>query len=610
MQQELCAADPALARRAAALVVEGGPPDTLILDSWARCAAAGLQAGAAVQVPVVDGGELARRRERAGGVRRLALAQMEALVPQIAGSNFLLAFADADGVILDLRTDSRFCMDDGDGIVTGSRWREADAGTNGLGTALASGQAVAVTGGEHFFERLGRISCTAAPVHDVDGSLAGVLDASSYVAARQRHTLALVRIAAVQMENALLRQRMRGRWVVALATRPEFLGTASEGLLAFDDAGRLLAANARAAQLLHGAAAAGTACEALLGERWEALVSRWRQDGAAPLRAAGGLALHAAAVARPPQALPRASRPAAVTAAPGVVADDPAVAEAFRLVEAAVRITAPILIQGETGCGKELLARHAHVASGRRGHFVAVNCGALPEGLLEAELFGHVGGAYTGARREGSVGLVASADGGTLLLDEIGELPLAQQAALLRFLDDGLVRPVGGTASRRVDVQLLAATHVPLAEAAAARRFRPDLLYRLDTVRVELPPLRRREDFCAAVRSVLATLDGASRIDDEAVARLARHDWPGNFRELRSLLTRALLRRGGGRLGLADVEPLLPPLAPAAGSALQQQASERVRRVFERCGNVSRTARELGISRTTVYRHLRAPLAR
>ncbi|MBZ8142778.1 phytochrome sensor protein, partial [Rubrivivax gelatinosus] len=301
---------------------------------------------------------------------------------------------------------------------------------------------------------------------------------------------------------------------------------------------------------------------------------------------------------------------AAAPAAPGVVVDDPAVAAAFGLVEAAVRLKATILIQGETGSGKELLARHAHAASGRRGAFVAVNCGALPDGLVEAELFGHVGGAYTGARREGSVGLIASADGGTLLLDEIGELPLAQQAALLRFLDDALVRPVGGTTSRRVDVQLLAATHVALDEAVAARRFRADLLYRLDTVRVELPPLRRRADFAAAVRSVLGALDGASRIDDAAIDWLARHEWPGNFRELRSLLTRALLRRGGGRLGLADVQPLLPRPAPAAASALQQEARDLVRRAFERSGNVSRTARELGISRTTVYRHLRSPLAR
>ncbi|MBK1616315.1 phytochrome sensor protein, partial [Rubrivivax gelatinosus] len=284
MDLDLAAADPGLRARAAAFGADGAP-DALILQSWARCAAAGLDAAAPVLVPVVDGGELARRREAAGIVRRLALAQMEALVPQIAGSNFLLAFADTDGVILDLRTDSRFRMNDGDGIVAGSRWREGDAGTNGLGTALAAGQAVAVTGGEHFFERLGGISCTAAPVHDADGTLVGVLDASSYVAARQRHTLALVRIAATQLENALLRQRMQGRWIVALATRPEFLGTANEGLLAFDDEGRLLAANARAATLLQGSPAQrGASCEALFGERWELLAARWRHDGAGPLR--------------------------------------------------------------------------------------------------------------------------------------------------------------------------------------------------------------------------------------------------------------------------------------------------------------------------------------
>ena len=611
-----------------------GTPDALIVASWARCAAAGLDAAAAVCVPVVGDAELARRRDAAGIVRRLARAQLDALAPQIAGSNFLLAFADADGVILDLRADNRFRMDDGEaGIVAGSRWREAEAGTNGLGTALAAGQPVAVTGREHFFERLGGISCSAAPVRDADGSIVGVLDASSYLASRQRHTLALVRIAATQLENALLRHRMTGRWIVALATRAEFLGGVNEGLAAFDDAGRLLALNARAVQLLPGARP-GAAAEALLGERWERLVARWSGDGVVALRGPGASVLHATAVVRP-SAGPRGGaagalaaiddgwrvpvsgapvaagrRPPATGAAPGLVAEDPAVAEALRTVEAAVRLRAPILIHGETGSGKELLARHAHAASGRRGAFVAVNCGALPDGLVEAELFGHVAGAYTGARRDGSPGLVASADGGTLLLDEIGELPPAQQAALLRFLDDGLVRPVGGTASRRVDVQLLAATHVALDAAVAARRFRADLLYRLDAVRVELPPLRARSDFAAAVRCVLATLDAAARIDDDAVARLARHDWPGNFRELRSVLLRALLHRPGARLTAADLGALLPRSAEAAGpgaaSALRQGAAEQVRRAFARCGSVAGAARELGVSRTTVYRHLRA----
>ena len=253
-----------------------------------------------------------------------------------------------------------------------------------------------------------------------------------------------------------------------------------------------------------------------------------------------------------------------------------------------------------------MLARHAHRASGRSGAFVAVNCGALPAELIEAELFGYVGGAFSGARREGSIGLIASADGGTLLLDELGELPLALQASLLRFLDDRQVRPVGGTASRVVDVQLLAATHAELDAEVAARRFRADLLYRLNTVCVRLPPLRQRSDFAPAVRAVLAAVDTAASITDDAVERLANHAWPGNFRELRSVLTRALLQ-GGSRLQAADVAPWLPqaPAAPSPGSALQQGAADLVRREFERCGSVSATARALGISRTTVYRHLR-----
>ncbi|MBU6259872.1 MAG: sigma 54-interacting transcriptional regulator, partial [Burkholderiales bacterium] len=298
---------------------------------------------------------------------------------------------------------------------------------------------------------------------------------------------------------------------------------------------------------------------------------------------------------------------AAPAATPGgaMVAEDASLVEALRLAQAAARMGVPILICGETGSGKEMLARRIHAGSGRPGAYVPVNCGALPPELFEAELFGYVGGSFTGARREGSAGLIAAADGGTLLLDEVGELPLPLQAALLRFLDDALVRPVGGTAARRVDVQLLAATHVDLDAEVAARSFRSDLLYRLDTVRVSLPPLRLRSDFALAVRHLLDGLHPGMRIDDAAVARLAAHDWPGNFRELRSVLTRALLRAQGPMLGPADFEALLPAAASRPASGLQQAAAEAIRREYERGGrSVSEAARRLGVSRTTVYRHL------
>jgi transcriptional regulator with PAS, ATPase and Fis domain len=292
---------------------------------------------------------------------------------------------------------------------------------------------------------------------------------------------------------------------------------------------------------------------------------------------------------------------------PTFVAADERVQEAVRFVEAAVRARTPILIVGETGTGKELLARHAHAASDRPGDFVALNCAAIPAELFEAELFGYVGGSFSGARREGSAGLIASAHRGTLLFDEIRELPVALQAALLRFLDDGCIRAVGATTMRQVDVQILAATNVEPADDQAAGRLRGDLLYRLDAVRVVLPPLRQRRDFAAAARATLQAIDGNATLTDDALAHLARAAWPGNFRQLRAVLTRALMLHPGGPITHDDVAPLVTAAPKASTSALQRDATETVCNEFERTGrSVSRTSRNLGISRTTVYRHLRA----
>ena len=690
----------AVRARGTALPPEG-LPSGVILDSWTRCLDAGLSAATALRVPVVEGVDLAFRRERSEFVRRLARAELETLSRQIAGSNFLLAFADCDGVILDLFADNRFTMSGADaGIVAGSVWSERVAGTNGLGTALATGNAVAVTGLEHYFLSLGDVSCSAAPVRDAHGQVVGVLDASSYFESRQRHTQALVQMAATHIENGLLAHQMRGHLLLSLHPRAEFLGTLSAGLVAFDGEGRLVSVNGPGRQLLSDLEVSpGTRFEELFREPLEHVLARLHTGGEVRLRDALGSALVARMVGRPsgpgwpgwplqrtaagrtldlqkpfdglnrphrsasqppfrplsqpvPQPIPQPvphpisqsipqpglqpglhpiprratphapapQKPAGATSVATdavadlpFLADDPAVAEACRLVEGAVRMSVPILLRGETGTGKELLARHAHHSSGRQGAFVAVNCAALPAELFEAELFGYVSGAFTGARREGSTGLIVAADGGTLLLDEVRELPLQLQAALLRFLDDQTVRPVGGHSTRRVDVQLLAATHADLDAAVQARHFREDLLYRLNTVSVTLPPLRSRRDLPQAVRWVLQGLAPQQRIDGEAVTRLARHGWPGNFRELRAVLTRALLQRPAAEaarpLSRADIQAVLPEAAApaaAAPSLLQRSAGELVRAEYERSArSISVTARNLGISRTTVYRHLR-----
>ncbi|MBE7220685.1 MAG: sigma 54-interacting transcriptional regulator, partial [Caulobacteraceae bacterium] len=332
-----------------------------------------------------------------------------------------------------------------------------------------------------------------------------------------------------------------------------------------------------------------------------------RLDGVAPARQAGH-ALRPRAGAEPRPAKP----PRPVQA---MIVEDAKVALLAQRVELAAARQMPILVLGETGTGKEQMARHAHAASGRSGRFVPVNCAALTESLAEAELFGYADGAFTGARRGGAAGFAQEADGGTLFLDEIGDMPVVLQAVLLRFLDDWMVRPVGG-APAKVDVLLVSATNMTLDKAIAEGRFRSDLLYRLNTVEIALPRLAERADFAAIARRLLAAIDPACAITDGALRRLARRRWPGNIRELRNVLTRYTLQAPGHTIDEAMVGEAAdlpcemrpgPPLVaagPMAGT-LQESGDARVRATWEAVGgNISETARRLGISRNTVYRAL------
>jgi len=411
-------------------------------------------------------------------------------------------------------------------------------------------------------------------------------------------------MAATQIENGLFRECHRTDILIALHSRAEYLHTLSAGLVAVDPGGMVLAANTQARFLLQGLPLArGRRVEDLFRIRFEDLVDRSRNNNRVELED------HAGSVFAVRLENVRFVRPVAVTPPPATrpraafVADDPAVAASVRQLENAARRKLPILLRGETGTGKEQLARHAHAASGRSGSFVPVNCAALPESLAEAELFGHTDGAFTGARRGGAPGLVVEADGGTLFLDEIGEMKPPLQAMLLRLLDDWSVRPVGGGRRRQVDVLLVAATNVDLSQAQAGGRFRPDLFYRLNTIEIAIPPLRARTDFASIVRHLLAAVAPEWRIDDAAIAALQQMPWPGNIRELRTTLTRLTLP---GRAGVIGAEMIGGEAACAPASRpLQEMIRERIRAVYQETeGNVSETARRLGVSRNKVYRTL------
>lgn len=583
------------------------PADLLAPDisaSWSRCLSYGLDPDKPPALKHVGAAALQHARNTAGAMRPLVLAEMETLYHQIAGSNFMIAFALSDGLLLDTIADNSFnTTAHTTRIRPGCLWSEPSCGTNALGSVAATQRPLTIHGGEHFFNRYSQLTCTAAPVFAPDGTLAGVLDASSDCRSRQQHTRALVGMAATQIENGLFRELHRDAIVMAFHNRAEFLHTLSAGLMAFDAAGVILGATPRARLFLQGLPAMpGRQFEDVFRLPFGAFVDAGRHATRTRLqdRVGSVFVAHLEHLNPPPRV--SAARPAAQPA--GFVAADPAVITAMRRVEAAALRGLPILIRGETGTGKEQLARHAHAASGRRGAFVPVNCAALPDTLVEAELFGHAEGAFTGARRGGAPGLVVQAHGGTLFLDEIGDMPVALQSVLLRLLDDWTIRPVGGGTSRKVDVLLVAATHVDLAERVTQGAFRADLFYRLDTIEATLPPLRARTDFADIVRHILASLDQNTQIEETALAQLARHSWPGNIRELRNLLTRLTLIDHSDRIDYAAIAGEVGPVSSGAVN-LRAQTVARIAAVHrELGGNLSATARRLGVSRNTVYRAL------
>jgi sigma-54 dependent transcriptional regulator, acetoin dehydrogenase operon transcriptional activator AcoR len=599
------------------------PADLLTTDiseSWRRCIAAGLDPMKPQPVHFDDVGLFRARRELAL-LRGLALAEMHTLHQQIAGSNFMIAFATPDSMLLDIVSDQNFADGpDADRLRPGTVWSEAYCGTNALGVAARTKRSVTVHGSEHFYSRFTGLTCMASPVFAPDGALAGILDASSDCRSRQTHTGALVAMAAAQIENGLLRERHYTDIIIAFHSRAEYLRTMSTGLLAISQDGKLLASNSRARLMLQGLPVSpnrwfqdifrtpfGEFISQANNRSPQRLEDQHRSSFFATLEfgvpQSGSMLVTAKmkAVVEPKPAAP------ILAGAVGIdfVADDCSVALSVRQVEAAAQRRMPILVRGETGTGKEQLARFAHRASKRKGEFIAVNCAALPDSLVEAELFGYADGAFTGARKGGSIGLARQADGGTLFLDEIGDMPMVLQAVLLRFLDDWIVRPVGGK-PEKADVLLVSATNLPMENAIAEGRFRSDLLFRLNTLDVTLPPLGARSDFAAIARHLLRRIDSSFTITDAAISRLAARTWRGNIRELRNTLARLTLDCEQREIGVDEIEPALVIQVPdnTAVTLRDLQQQKILRTYSETSGNVAKTARLLGVSRNTVYRAL------
>jgi transcriptional regulator of acetoin/glycerol metabolism len=625
----------------------GLPVDEVVRASWNRCINTySLDPGETKRPNMVERADLQTRRERLGVVLAIARIEMEGLGKLMEHSEYSIMLTDRDGVILSYVGDPGFsatarrC-----GFREGVMWSEREMGTNGMGTCLMTQRSVVIHRTDHFLEQNTQLTCSAAPIFDMRGQLLAALDISGASSNTQTHTLALVDLAAQNVENRALLGACREFHLLRFHRCAEFVSTPGEGVLAFDDQGIIRGANRGALKLLglrDHESLCGQRVDRVLDTSLGALIQLSARNGFRPdaLTATTGQRRWFATVHAPAtEPVRRAHVSAVATGAPaaapaGAPADnrgaldclhsaDHAMMHNVEILRRVVDRDISVLLLGETGTGKGYCARAIHGASRRADKpFVAVNCAAIPETLIESELFGHKPGAFTGATREGSMGRILQANGGTLFLDEIGDMPLPLQARLLNVIEDREVMPLGGSKVVSVDVRILSATQRDPLDLIAKGLFREDLYYRLNGITVRMPPLRQRSDRADLIRKLLQSETGSGPtvdIDPALLDRLVRHSWPGNVRQVRNVVRTILALRSSDRLTLADFsEDWLAGGAAAPASHGEQQhidadgegvlsGAERdaMRRTLESCRwNVSAAAARLHISRRTMYRKM------
>ena len=624
-----------------------------VTRSWYRCLREyRIEPSAPRQNSVLNSQSLKELQQRMGELLPVARAEMESLYEQIAGSGFAVILSDTQGVVLTTITDPALQREFRQaGLSLGALWDERHEGTNGIGTCLAEGCPVTVHREEHFRGYNLSLSCSGAPILDPHGSILAVLDASTANSSDsrliQRHTMALVNMSAHLISRWNFLNEFSQSWILRFHSRPEFVGLLHEALIAMDGAGNIRAVNESALLQL------GCSTRKLLvGEPIErffqfdfAALERRAQFEPSTIWPVRDLAhgrrffAIARAPARPAArtlelAAPNSTAERADGAAQGHgqhhVGEDAQMRKNLTFGKQLFAKQVPILLQGATGTGKEAFAKALH----RSGlwcdkPFVTVNCAAIPESLIESELFGYTRGAFTGAVKEGRVGKILQSNGGTLFLDEIGDMPLMLQTRLLRVIEEREVVPLGSDQALPVTLHVISATHRDIRRMIQDGEFREDLYYRLNGITLHLPLLRDRSDKADLIRTLLQEENAdqeSIEIAEDAFQKLLDYSWPGNIRQLRNALrtASALCRDGIIRLPNLPQEILhtetraaaLPSVdgsavaAPAGAlnlpsAALRDAECAALLRELERMHwNISRTAQALGISRNTLYRKI------
>lgn len=617
-----------------------------IAESWRRSRQAGIKPELKKIPLVLSKEELFSRRRDREELINLAAPYLKSLYTFVQGSGFIVSLVDEAGYILESIGDpetlrqARECR-----LVPGACLAEATSGTNATGLALRLLRPIQVFAAEHYIESLHPFTCSAAPIMGLAGQVLGAISMTGSFEKVHSHTLGMVVAATQAIEGQLKINRALERMMVLNRYQSAIMEAISEGLLALDEQGRLTRLNQAAARILrlNSEGAIGQHIEEILGEgnpvcralqkAEEISEEEWQQESwrgqihctlsCRPIynsqQRLVGMVVVVREIQKVKQLVSRMVGARARFSFSDLIGSNPEFMRTLELARQAARSNSTVLLLGESGTGKEVFAQAIHNSGPRAsGPFIAINCAALPRELIGSELFGYAEGAFTGAKRGGNPGKFELADGGTVFLDEIGEMPLEMQAHLLRVLQERTVMRIGGQQIIPVDVRVIAATNKNLLEEVEKGRFRLDLYYRLNVLSIRMVPLRQRpDDIMPLARFFLQQM--AARLGKEikgfhprAEEILVRYSWPGNVRELENVIERAVNVANGPWISPAELGPELysegKPLPQTAVTSKNLRPSldeETIVRTIKRCqGNMARAARELGVARSTLYRKL------
>ena len=613
-----------------------------VASSWQRCRNLKLDPYTQVNADI-KGHELKERLRLNHHLVTIARPFMQNLYSYISGSGYQVVLADKDGFLLETIGDPEIIkLTKQIQLCPGGNWDEASKGTNAIGTSLVERRPIHVFAREHYCQPNHFLTCSASPIFDPDGLLLGALDITGDYKAFNPHSLAMVVASVNAIENQLRLHKATNKLYTAYKFSNTLLEAMSDGLISVDNNGIITQLNSYGAKIL------GVNSKDSIGKHinnvfrkpssiLQALSSGTEykeqeivQDdtgkklshSVSPLRDDLGNTIGALAVLKELKDKHLGKKihaPSAKYVFEDIIGESDSVCKAIKWAKIAEGSPSTVLLTGESGTGKELFAQAIHNGSARKNRpFIAINCAALPETLIESELFGYEEGSFTGSKKGGQIGKFELANSGTIFLDEVGDIPLFTQVKLLRVIQEKKISRIGSANEVMVDIRIIAATHKDLKEEVHKGNFRKDLYYRLNVITINIPALRERMDDLPQlarhfVHKLSAKLGKKNiSISDDFLEKIKSYSWPGNIRELENAVERALNLASDNEAITSEL--LLFDSSPPARvddrvteiKSLKEIEKDTIMQALNLYkGNILKVSAKLGVGRNTLYRKIK-----